>query len=407
VVTALFEPVKLGPVTLTNRVIRAAAFEGMSPEGIPGEALIDHHRAMARGGVGLTTVAYAAVCPEGRTFAHQMWMRPAIVAPLRRLTDAVHEEGAAASLQIGHGGEMADPRVTGRPAVAPSRQLNLYGLTLPRPMDEPAIEQLVEDFARSTRLARRAGFDAVEIQAGHGYLLSQFLSPYTNHRRDRWGGELEGRARLTRRVVRAVRATAGSHMAVIVKMNLRDGFEGGFELADAIQLARWLEQDGADAIVTSGGFSSKTPWYILRGDIPLAEMTANEPRPLHKVGMALFGKMMVQPFELEEAYFFGMARKLRDAVTLPLVLVGGIRSRAAIDRVMGAGIDLVAMARPLIREPDFVRRLEREPDARSHCEPCNLCVAAMYHGEQRCPRRDVGETTASDHRGSGHPHLFG
>lgn len=385
--TVLFEPVRVGPLTLRNRTVRAAAFEGMSPAGIPSPSLVEHHRAMAKGGVGMTTVAYAAVSPGGRTFAHQMWMRPAIVPRLRELTDAVHAEGAAASLQIGHGGEMADPRVTGVPALAPSRKLNLYGLTRPRAMTEADIEQLVEDFVRATRLARRTGFDAVEVQAGHGYLLSQFLSPYTNPRRDRWGGSLDHRARLTRRVVRAVRAAAGPRMAVVVKMNLRDGFEGGFELDDAIALAGWLQDDGADALVTSGGFSSKTPWYILRGDIPLAEMTENEPRPLHKVGMALFGKMMVEPFAFEEAYFFAMARRLREAVTLPLALVGGIRARATIDAILASGIDLVAMARPLIREPDFVERLRREPDARSRCEPCNLCVAAMYHAEQRCPRR--------------------
>lgn len=382
----LFESVKLGPLTLRNRALRAAAFEGMSPAGIPSPALVDHHRAMAKGGVGMTTVAYAAVSPGGRTFAHQMWMRSAVLPRLRELTDAVHAEGAAASLQIGHGGEMADPRVTGEPALAPSRQLNLYGLTRPRAMTEANIEQLVEDFVRATRLARRAGFDAVEIQAGHGYLLSQFLSPYTNHRRDRWGGVLENRARLTRRVVRAVRAAADG-MAVVVKMNLRDGFLGGFELDDAVALARWLQEDGADALVTSGGFSSKTPWYILRGEIPLAEMTANESRPLHKVGMALFGKMMVEPFVFEEAYFFSMARRLRDAVTIPLALVGGIRTRAMIDQILASGIDLIAMARPLIREPDFVERLRTEETSRSACEPCNRCVAAMYHGQQRCPRR--------------------
>ena len=184
-----------------------------------------------------------------------------------------------------------------------------------------------------------------------------------------------------------MRAVAGQTMAVVVKMNLRDGFEGGFELDDAVALARWLQEDGADALVTSGGFSSKTPWYILRGEIPLTEMTANESRPLHKVGMALFGKMMVEPFPFEEAYFFSMARELCDAVTIPLALVGGIRTRETIDEILASGFDLVAMARPLIREPDFVARLRREPAARSLCDPCNRCVAAMYHAEQRCPRR--------------------
>jgi 2,4-dienoyl-CoA reductase-like NADH-dependent reductase (Old Yellow Enzyme family) len=385
--SAVFEPVTLGPLRLRNRVIRAAAFEGMSPAGTVSPALVDHHRAMALGGVALTTVAYASVTPGGRTFGHQLWMREAIVDGLRELTDAVHAEGGAASLQLGHGGYMADPRITKSPALAPSRVMNLYGLTLPKAMDAVAISEVVEAFAESTRLAARAGFDAVEIQAGHGYLVSQFLSPFTNVRRDDYGGDIDHRLRFAREIMRSVRTAAGSKVAVIVKMNLRDGFAGGLELDEAIEVARMFEREGADALVLSGGFSSRTPWYILRGDVPLQALVDGETRLLHKLGMKLFGRVVVEPFAFEEAYFFAMARQLREAVALPLALVGGIRSRATIDRVLDAGIDLVAMARPLIREPDFVRRLEREPAAQSRCEPCNLCVAAMYHSEQRCPRR--------------------
>ena len=381
----LFTPCKLGPIELTNRTIRSAAFEGMCPGGHPAPALIEHHRAMAAGRVGLTTVAYAAVTPGGRTFAHQMWVHEGIKDELRSLTDAIHREGGAAALQIGHAGFMADRAVTGKPVLAPSRVLNLYGLTLPRPMTETDIAELIDAFGRATTIAREAGFDAIELQAGHGSLISQFLSPYTNRRKDRWGGSLPGRARLLCEALRAVRTAAGKEVAVLVKMNLRDGFEGGLEVSEAVQIARLAQQEGADALVLSGGFANRTPMYILRGDVPLDELIAGERNHLKKLGMTLFGKLVIRSFPFSEAYFFDLAQQIVGTVSLPLVLVGGLQSRAIIDRVLESGFDFVAMARALICEPDFVVRLASVEPAVSRCEPCNRCMASMYHGEQRCP----------------------
>lgn len=183
-----FTPTTIGPLRLRNRTIRAAAFEGMSPGSAPGPSLLAYHRSVAAGGVGMTTVAYAAVTRDGLTFDHQLWMRPEIVPGLRALTDAVHREGAAASIQIGHAGTMGDARVGGRRPFAPSRVFNLYGLTMPEAMSPGQIDEMAAAFGRATRLAHEAGFDAVEVQAGHGYLVSQFLSPLTNKRTDAWGG---------------------------------------------------------------------------------------------------------------------------------------------------------------------------------------------------------------------------
>jgi len=254
-------------------------------------------------------------------------------------------------------------------------------------MTEADIVELCEAFATATRIVRASGFDAVEIQAGHGYLISQFLSPHTNRRSDCWGGDLGGRARLLREVLARVLDAAGPDLAVTVKMNLRDGFSGGLELGEATEVARMAERAGAHALQLSGGFTSKTPWYILRGEVPLSDIVAGERRPLVKVGLGLFGRHFVKPFPFEEAYFFDLARAIRQAVQLPLMLVGGLRSHATIARVLGAGIDAVAMARPFIYEPSFARRLLQDDDAVSACTPCNRCVAAMYHGEQRCPLR--------------------
>ena len=384
----LFTPLTLGPLTLRNRAIRAAAFEGMSPGGEPSQQLIDHHREVAAGGMAMTTVAYAAVVDHGRTFSHQIWMRDEIVPGLRRLTDAVHAEGAAASIQLGHGGNMADKAVTGQRAWAPSAVFSLFGLTRPKAMTAQDIEALIQAFVRSTRLAREAGFDAVEVQGGHGYLLSQFLAPATNRREDEFGGSLDNRARLLRRVVRAVRAEAGEDLAVVVKMNLRDGFSGGMDLDESLELGPMLQAEGADALVTSGGFVSKCPMYLMRGDVPVKEIAADQPAFGRKLGLLMFGKMVVKAYPFTEAYFLEDALKLRKAVHMPLIVVGGMRSLDVIEGALASGIDGVAMARPTFREPDFINKLQRGESTRSLCEPCNLCMATMYHGAAVCPERD-------------------
>jgi 2,4-dienoyl-CoA reductase-like NADH-dependent reductase (Old Yellow Enzyme family) len=214
----LFEPCRLGPVEIRNRTVRAAAFEGMCPGHRPSPALIAYHRAVAAGGVGMTTVAYAAVERSGLSFPPQLWLRPEVGGGLRDLTDAVHAEGAKASIQIGHTGNMAKRDVAGERPIAPSARPNLYGPTWPRAMDAADIARVVESFGRATAIARDAGFDAVEVHAGHGYLVSQFLSPFTNRRDDAYGGPLDRCMRFLREVVARVRAAARDDLAVLVKL---------------------------------------------------------------------------------------------------------------------------------------------------------------------------------------------
>ena len=384
----LFEPLTLGPVTLRNRTLRAAAFEGMAGGNRPTPALVAYHRAVAAGGIGMTTVAYAAVERGGLTFGHQLLLRDEIVPALRELTDAVHREGARASIQIGHAGNMASLGVTRQWPMAPSSRPNLYGPTWPRAMTKADIGRLVGSFARATRIARDAGFDAVEIHAGHGYLISQFLSPATNRRRDAYGGSLEGRMRLMREVMQAVLAAAGGELAVLVKMNLSDGFQGGQSLDDAIVIARTLEVDGVHALVLSGGFVSRSPMFILRGRMPMEIMARYAGRPLLGPFMRLAGPVLVPEVPYQDTYFLTQASAVRGAVGLPLVYVGGVASRAAALRVLDAGFDAIAMARALIREPDFVRRLASEDDALSPCDHCNYCAARIYGTHMACYQID-------------------
>lgn len=380
----LFTPVTLGPLTLRNRSIRSAAFESMCPGNVPSPQLLDYHRSVAAGGVGMTTVAYAAVTRSGLSFDRQLWMRPEIVPGLRELTDAVHAEGAAASIQLGHCGNMSHKSICGCLPVGASSGFNLYSPTFVRGLRADELPEMAKAYGRSVCLAREAGFDAVEIHAGHGYLISQFLSPYTNHRKDEFGGTLANRMRFMEMVMEEVMTAAGNDMAVLVKMNMRDGFRGGMELDESLQVARKLQELGAHALVLSGGFVSKAPMYVMRGEMPIRTMTHYMTCWWLKYGVRLVGKYMIPSVPFREAYFLEDALKFREALDIPLVYVGGLVSRQKIEEVLNHGFEAVQMGRALLNEPDFVNRMRREENARCNCRHSNYCIARMYTLDMAC-----------------------
>ena len=380
----LFTPVTLGPLTLRNRSIRSAAFESMCPGNVPSPQLLDYHRSVAAGGVGMTTVAYAAVTRSGLSFDRQLWMRPEIVPGLRELTDAVHAEGAAASIQLGHCGNMSHKSICGCLPVGASSGFNLYSPTFVRGLRTDELPEMAKAYGQSVCLAREAGFDAVEIHAGHGYLISQFLSPSTNHRKDEFGGTLANRMRFMEMLMEEVMKAAGNDMAVLVKMNMRDGFRGGMELDESLQVARKLQELGAHALVLSGGFVSKAPMYVMRGEMPIRTMTYYMTCWWLKYGVRLVGKYMIPSVPFREAYFLEDALKFREALDIPLVYVGGLVSRQKIEEVLNHGFEAVQMGRALLNEPDFVNRMRREENARCNCRHSNYCIARMYTLDMAC-----------------------
>lgn len=380
----LFTPVTLGPLTLRNRSIRSAAFESMCPGNVPSPQLLDYHRSVAAGGVGMTTVAYAAVTRSGLSFDRQLWMRPEIVSGLRELTDAVHAEGAAASIQLGHCGNMSHKSICGCLPVGASSGFNLYSPTFVRGLRVDELPEMAKAYGRAVCLAREAGFDAVEIHAGHGYLISQFLSPFTNHRKDEFGGTLANRMRFMEMVMEEVMKAAGNDMAVLVKMNMRDGFRGGMELDESLQVAKKLQELGAHALVLSGGFVSKAPMYVMRGEMPIRTMTHYMTCWWLKYGVRLVGKYMIPSVPFREAYFLEDALKFREALDIPLVYVGGLVSRQKIEEVLNHGFEAVQMGRALLNEPDFVNRMRREENARCNCRHSNYCIARMYTLDMAC-----------------------
>lgn len=385
----IFTPVSIGPVTLRNRVIRSAAFENMAYGNSPSQDLYDYHVAVARGGVGMTTLAYASVNRSGLSFDGQLWMREEIVPELKRITDAVHAAGAKCSIQLGHCGNMTHRATCGCMPVGASSGFNLYSPTFVRGLKISEIDALVEDFGHAVDLAREAGFDCVEIHAGHGYLISQFLSPYTNHRHDEYGGSLENRMRLMQRVIRRVMEAARDDMGVIVKMNMHDGFRRGMQESECLEVARELERLGVHAIVLSAGFVSKAPMEVMRGAMPIRTLAHYmDPRKFWwlKALVRLFGWKMIPTVPYKEAYFLEDARKFRAAVNLPLIYVGGMVSRAKMEEVLAAGFQGLQVARALVRDTDFVNKLHSGEIDRSPCGHSNYCIGRMYTLEMKCNR---------------------
>lgn len=381
----LFTPANIGPVTLRNRTIRSAAFEGMGKDNNPTPQLRDYHWSVAEGGVGMTTLAYAGICRSALSFTTQLWLRPEIVAPLREITDGIHRFGAKASIQIGHCGNMTHIATAGGIPVGASSGFNLYSPTIARGMKKDELKQMARNFGDAVRTARDAGFDCVEVHAGHGYLISQFLSPYTNHRRDEYGGSLQNRMRFMQECMEEVMRAAGSDMGVLVKTNMRDGFKGGMEIEEYLAVARELENLGPHALVLSGGFVSKAPMYVMRGEMPIYSMTYYMKQWWLKYGVRMAGKMMIPAVPFKELYFLDDARLFRSELKLPLVYVGGVVRRENADTVLDReGFDFIQLGRALLNEPDFVNRMREDSHHRCGCDHVNYCIARMYSREMAC-----------------------
>lgn len=373
-------PAKLGPLTLRNRVIKAATYEGLSRKGLVTDPLIDFHVRHAAGGVAMTTLAYCAVSPDGRTDRHQLLWHEDALPGLRKLTDAVHAEGAAVSAQIGHAGPVANPKANRAPALAPGRHFHATSMNVTRPARRPDLERIVRDHANAATMAVESGFDAIEIHMGHNYLASSFLSPKLNRRTDSYGGSLANRAKLARDIARAVRDAVGDQVAILGKLNMDDGVAGGFWLDEAIVVSQWLEQDGSlDALELTAGSSLLNPMYLFKGEAPLREFAAAMPQPV-KLGIQIAGKHKLRSYPYRDAYLLEDARQVRAEVNLPLVLLGGITNKQAMDQAMSEGFQYVAMARELLRQPNLVNRLHEDPNTGSLCIHCNKCMAAIYGG---------------------------
>lgn len=385
-VSKAFAPGSLGPLTLKNRFIKAATFEGVMDRGRVSTALIDFHAEVARGGAAMTTVAYLAISPGGRVHRDTIVLDAERVPALRELTDLVHAEGALACAQIGHAGLVANTLSNRTPSLAPSARFSAPAMGRVKAATAAQLDSVVSEFGVAARSAVEAGFDAIEIHMGHGYLISSFFSPNLNHRTDDFGGDTVRRATLARRVAERVRAEAGRSVAVTAKFNMDDGVRGGFWLTDSLATARLLQSDGhLDALQLTGGSSLLNPMYYFRGPVPMAEFIASQPAPVG-LGLRVIGKRLFREYPFEEAYFLPPARQFRAALDMPLILLGGINELGTVHGALDEGFDFVAMARALLRDPALVNHFRDESATAGLCVHCMKCMPTVYSGT-RCVLR--------------------
>jgi 2,4-dienoyl-CoA reductase-like NADH-dependent reductase (Old Yellow Enzyme family) len=380
--SAAFTPLRVGPLTLRNRFIKSATNEGSAKGGVASKRLVSFHEAIAAGGVAMTTVAYCAVAPDGRTFTDQITLDAASVRHLRVLTDAVHRHNAAASAQITHGGcfTFVPPTATRRPLSA-SGGFNKVGIMSGQwrrqKMGAQDLERVAGEFVRGAQLAREAGFDAVEIHMGHGYLLSQFLSPLYNRRRDTYGGSVDRRARFPVLVLQRVLEAVGKDLAVVCKISVTDGHPRGNSAEDGAQIAQALERAGAHLLVLSAGLNIESITTMFGSSFPKENRT-RVGNPI--VAAAMFIQQFTEPKDVQfrELYQLENSRKTRAVTTMPLAYLGGVKSLAATEQVLAEGFDAVALGRVLIHQADLVNGFASGRVRESGCTSCNRCVAMMY-----------------------------
>ncbi|WP_372780448.1 NADH:flavin oxidoreductase, partial [Litorivivens sp.] len=379
-----FSSLSVGPITLRNRFIKSGANENMYRKGFPTKALLKHHRDLAAGGIALTTMAYAAVAKVGRTLPDQLWLRPEVLPDLKAITDAVHAEGGKISLQLTHGGSFVTSIFLPHRTISASGGLNLAGLfhgnILQRPMNEKDMTLVTQQFADGARMAREAGFDAVEIHMGHGYLLNQFISPLSNQRSDEYGGSAENRARFPARVLAAVKEAVGEDLAVIAKINVADGVRRGATAEDAVVTAKVLESQGADMLVLSGGRNVESTWFMFGSPMNQEEFAKIfKYKPLQRLLMKAAAAGTPKDLKFREMYFEEYSRKVRAAVTLPLAYLGGVKSLDNTEKAMAEGFDAVAMARVLLHDPALVNKFRDGSLRQSGCTSCNACIPQIYN----------------------------
>ena len=352
----LFDPTEINGMTLKNRFVRSATWEGMaSDDGACTPRLVDTIARLAEGGVGLIITGHAYVKKQGQAGQWQLGIyEDRLIAGLREMTDAVHQRGGRIIAQLAHSGLFADPSLTGYPPLAPSV---ISGITehAVQEMTLSDIQDVVESFGLAAQRAQKTGFDGVQLHAAHGYLLSQFLSPFFNRRSDRYGGNIENRAVIHLEILDTVRSYVGKDYPVLIKMNTRDFIEGGLELEDAVKAGKLLAQNRLDAIELSGGTGLSGKLNPVRTGIRK---------------------------KADEAYFEDAADLFKEHIDIPIILVGGIRSFEVAERIVDSGIaDYVSMSRPFIREPDLVNRWKSGDRSKAACLSDSRCFVPARTGK--------------------------
>ena len=377
-----FAEAQINRLTLRNRLIKAATFEGKSPGGVPSEALIRFHERIGHGGIGMTTIAYCAAEADGRIHENMMYMHEGIRPELERMIRVIQATGARVCGQLGHAGAFTKNReFSGKRPMGPSKGTNAlglaYGLGRIAEMTKPQIRERVEIIGMAASFMKSVGFDAIEIHFGHGYGISQFISPKTNKRKDEYGGTLENRMRFGLEVLEEVRRRVGDDYPLLGKISMTDGVPGGVTYDDSVRIAAMLEAGGIDVLVCSGGTSSMNPMLLFRGDSLVPGLIKHEQSWLMKLGIRLSAPFMFKSYPYEETYVLEHARRIRDRVQCGVCYIGGVCTNDSIRTVMDSGFDFIQLGRALIFDPDFPKQAQARPSYKNGCSHCNQCATLI------------------------------
>lgn len=391
-----FSEAEINGLHLRNRLLKAATFEGKTPRGIPGEAMVRFHRRLGEGGIAMTNVGYCSAEADGRIHENMLYMHEGVRGELEHLVAVVRGTGARVCGQLGHCGSFTKNRAfTGDRPLGPSRGFNplgfTYGLSRIVEMTKAQIRDRVALFGRAARFMKSVGFDAIEIHFGHGYSISQFISPKTNKRSDEYGGTLHNRMRFAVEVLSEVRRSVGDDYPLLGKISMTDGVRGGVTYDDSIEIAALLEAAGIDVIVCSGGTSSMNPMLLFRGESIQQGVIAQEKNPLLKLGIRLAGPMVFKHYPYQEMYFLDPARRIRERVGCGVCYIGGVCTSDSIRTLMSEGFDFIQLGRALIYDPDMPNRVQREPKYENGCTHCNQCATLIEaEGGIRCVLTGTG-----------------
>lgn len=385
----VFEPWSLGTLRIKNRIIRSATHEGTAhPDGMPTDGLEKIYHRLAAGGAGAIITGYVGVKRNGRTFANmRMFDSDAYVDVYKGINDRLKSFGMPVIVQLAHGGSRSNGKLTGEDVIGPGRRKNDTG-DICKEAGETDILAIIDAFVAAVARARKAGFDGVQLHAAHGYLLSEFISPKLNQRKDKWGGTVENRLRIVTEILRRARQEVGSY-PILVKISAHDEFKNGLTEQEAVAVSLLLQESSCDAIEVSCGYGGflytvrvpKLPIDALLGLMPgYRERSAFQKRLLRTIAPVL-GKTHTPLYN----YNVAAAELIKRVVTIPVIVVGGIRKIQDITQIVaGKDIDCVSLSRPFIIEPDIVERFRQGRQDRSRCIDCGYCLLGVAGAPLRC-----------------------
>lgn len=384
----LLSPAKLNSLTLKNRIIKAATFESMLDNNSNiSDSCIAFHEKIAAGGTGMTTLAYCSPEADGRMVSSYMYVREEVIPQFKKLAEAVHKYDCKLSGQIAHCGAFSrNDNLQRKYPVGPMSQLSyigaMQGIFYIQGMDQTLMKEVADAYAKTALIMKESGFDAVEIHFGHGYLLSQFISPVTNKRKDEYGGSIENRMRYPIEVLQAVRKAVGPSFPILGKITMYDDLKNGISLEDGLASAKILSDNGIDGIIPSAGTSSQNPMLLFHGDSILPGLLSYEKNPFTRLGMKMVAKTMFRDYPYHELYLKKAALKLKEIVSCPVIYIGGATTIESFEELMNDGFDFVQSGRPLLRDfdmPNHIKSLGK--NYINGCTHCNQCAPLMNDPE--------------------------